>query len=950
MTSDDRELLQALRRQQIDLQRSLARLDVQLATLEARAHTALPEIPRVVEPPPFFPPPPPPPLDLPAVPVENISHALPPLPREPAAEPPPPPLFPPLPSQPEHVPASNFEFNFGRWLIGLGAVMGVVLLGLIFGLYHSYFYKFLGPAGILGLSAAASIGLCLAGNLLDRCPDARRYLGRVLIAMALAWLYLTAYAAHYYEPLRVIRNPWLAGSLLLLWSAYVLFLAQRKRSQALAFFAITLAYFSTAMNPIGRFTMGADLLLSLSAVFFLIRNGWAVLSYLSLLLTYGTLLRRLLVDENGEIVFDTSRLLLFWPYAIYLIGAWFIYTAAVVFSSAPSFRGGKRLAFLSLNNGALAVLLLLTAYVAGYGHGPMGWILLATGLTLLVASRFVGFAKVDPDKVMAAYAAQGLALFTAGIVVFFTGITRGTVLMLETFFLGLAGAFAGDRILIVCTYFSGFFATLFLIWEVAVNAHHPWLLGLGGAFVMLLNAWLARGEIMHSPKARSTIVLSSSYYCTLALGLVFSALCTELSENALPPGLALASLVLTFLIYFVSIYELPPLAQVLLLAAQALVLFPPDTGEDLPWWTTADVAAITLLMLTWWSRQRITRSGSWVIILNFVYALALAGLAYQTIRPHVDSQGWMIAASLLSVAFLVWGAFSRVWSIAVVGQLFLAVAVYHFFELLGAGIPLSWQATSLPLVVIFATAHAVHQWLRLSPHVTGDSSLYLSAFAYLYQLIALAMVICWIDVHVSPPNQVATFLFLGTALLVWNIRRPSAFGLRCSFVLSLAGLYVFLEQLQDNARSLPTFVHALAFLTLLAQPTFLRRSVPPLVSTIESWSLILLSAGAGLLFVSNCVDVRYGLAWLTMGWAFYAVFLYLYGLLVSERRLQWCGLAVLLIALVRVGFVDIWGLSNLYKVLTFLVLTLVTLGLGYLVLHNASASKKSPPAPPPPQL
>jgi hypothetical protein len=934
MTSEDRELLQALRRQQIDLQRSLARLDVQLEELEARARATPAETPATPLPPLPIPPPIPPPMERPVAP-----ETKPPLPPVPVVSVPKASssAFPPLPP----VPAASFEFHFGHWLIGIGAVFGVITLAVIFGFTHSFIYRFLGPAGILGLSAAAGIGVCIAGNLLDRCTDARRFLGRVLMAMALAWLYLTAYAAYYYEPLQVIHSPIIAGFLLLLWSGYVLFLAERKHSQTLALFAITLAYFSTAMNPIGRFTMAADLLLALSAVIFLIRNGWAALSYLSLLLTYGTLLHRLVVDENGDLVLDTSRVLHFWPYAIYLFGAWLIYTAAVMFSTAPSFSGGKRLAFLSLNNGAMAGLLLLTAYIAGYGHGPVGWILLGTGLILLVTSRFIGWTRIDPEKVMAAYAAQGLALLTAGIIVFFTGVTRGVVLMLEALFFGIAGSFSRDRVLAGCTYFAGFFGTLFLIWEIAVGAHHPWLLGFGGAWVMLHNAWLSRGEIMHSPKARSTIVLSTAYYCVLAVGLIFTVLDSELSENALPPALALAALMLTFLIYHVSLYELPPIAQTLLLAAQALVLFPADTGETQPWWTTAAVAAVTLLMLTWWSRQRVTRSGSWVILLNLVYALALAGLAYQTIRPRVDLQQWMIDACFLSIAFLLWGAFTRVWAIAAVGQLFLGVAVYHFFNFFGPAYPWTWRAAALPLVVTFSTARAAHEWLRLSPEISDSWRIRLRALAYGYQLLALAMIVRWINAKVPALDQVATFLFLGTALLVWNTRRPSAFGIRCSFVLTFAGLWSYLENLDPDALSLATFLNGLAFLSLLAQPAFLRRMTLPLISQIESWALILLSTGAGLLFVSEWMTLRFSSAYLTMGWALYAVFLYLFGLFVAERRQQWCGIAVLLVALVRVAFFDMWGLSNIYKVLTLIVLTVVTLGLGFLVLRNAGQTKKA---------
>ena len=517
--------------------------------------------------------------------------------------------------------------------------------------------------------------------------------------------------------------------------------------------------------------------------------------------------------------------------------------------------------------------------------------------------------------------------------------------MLETFFLGMAGAFAGDVILISSTYVAGFFATLFIIWEISINAHHPWLLGLGGAVVMLVNAWWARLDIRHGPKERSTIVLSSCYYCTLAIGLVFSAMCCELSESMLPPGLAFAALALTFLMYLVSIYELPPIAQVLLLVAQALVLFPFDTGEDLPWWTTAWVAVITLLMSTWWARQRVTRTGPWVLMLNFVYALALAGLTYQTVRPGLDPQEWMGTASVLSIAFLVWGGFTRVWPIALAGQIFLAIAVYHFFVPPGGMGEFPWAklAAATPLAVVFSTARATHEWLRLFPEMAEQLRSWLRATAYCYQGLALVMLLWLVHGTVSPHHQVDAFLLLGTLLFLWNLRPLNGLGIRASFVLTAAGLWVYLVNLGTNGVAMATFLNTLGFLGLLAQPAFLRRIPDTLISQVERWALILVSVAAGWLYVSVWIQARLGPGYLTLGWAMYAFFIFLLGLFTKERRQSWCGPAILVIVFVRVFCHDFWSLSTGYMILTVLGLTVVTFILGYLILHNANQSKKEVP-------
>ena len=426
--------------------------------------------------------------------------------------------------------------------------------------------------------------------------------------------------------------------------------------------------------------------------------------------------------------------------------------------------------------------------------------------------------------------------------------------------------------------------------------------------------------------------------------MIYTALSLELSDAALPPWLAVIALALTFSIYFVSLYELPPLAQTFLLIAQGLVLFPVDTGEALPRWSSLWVAAVTLAMVAWWSRQRVTRRGPWIVLLNLVYSLALVGLAYHLVRPHVDLQNWMVDASVLSFAFLVFGALTRVWPIALMGQVFLAIALYHFFLPAGdwevSPWPWAWWAVAVPLAVVFSTGRAIHGWLKVFPEMDKSWQDTLRVLAYGYQSLALAMIIRWISAAVPLPGQISAFLFLGTLLVVWNVRGRCAFGIRCGFVLSVLGLLIYLEHFQaDEVRAMALYINALAILAFLAQPLLLRRHGPVLISQAERWAVILLSAGMGWIFVSAWVVSRIQPNYLTVGWALYALFLFFLGLLVHERRQRWCGLGILVAALLRVACYDMWGFSSGYRVLTLFVLTLITLGLGFIYARFAERLK-----------
>jgi hypothetical protein len=923
MTPEDRDLLQSLRRQQADLQQSLEKLNAQLGALESRAGISLEE------------------PALPPLPVEAL---LPPIPA-PGAEMPSftlPPIPPDFAKAPAPIAPRPPEINFGRLLIRMGLFFAIVALALV--LAVPKVQQTIGHTGLFAISAIVSLFAVLWGNRMERKGEGSFFIGRAVTIIALTWLYLTAYAACFLDPVQVVTSPLVAGVILLSWSIYVLRLAEKKKSQPLAIFAIVIAYVSTAITPIGWFTMGVDLVLAATAAVFLIGNGWATLATLSIIGTYLALLHRLLVDPYGDVILDTSRALSFTPHAIYLTFAWLIFTAAVIITREPDFRGAVRFFVLTLNNALLAILMALTAYIAGYGPGGIGWTLLDTGVVFLITSRFASFADIDPVDIMGAYAAQGLALFTAGIIVIFTGMTRAVLLLVETFLIGVAGAFSGDRILTVSTYASAFFAAIFLLWEIAVYAHHPWLFGFIGALVMLICAWNSRSEVRNGPMERNTIVLSASCYCILAVALIYAALSTQLGDATLPPALALAALVLTYIIYYFSLYELPALAQILLVAALIFVIFPTENGEELPWWSTSTVAAVTLLLLTWWSRQRVTRSGSWTLGITFLYALALADLAHLAIRPYLDAQGWIVGASLLSFVFLVYGAFTRVWSLAVVGQLFLVLALYHLFFPPNPDVfPWSWWAAAIPAMVVYVTAKMANEWLRNFSDFPDSWRAPIRLLIDLYFFVAIAALSRLIvGLIPNPGAQMGIFLLLGTFVLANSVRQFSTFGVRCSFIFTAIGMWIYLDNLQTQALAMATVVNSVPMLLFLCQPPLLRHERHSLVTRVESWALAIFAVLTNWVFVSAWVLTRDHAGDLTLGWALFALFLFIFGAVVQDRRLRWCACAVLVTALLHVLGWDFWFLSTGLQMLTGVLLS-VTLGvflllLGYIFIQRTNAT------------
>jgi len=54
------------------------------------------------------------------------------------------------------------------------------------------------------------------------------------------------------------------------------------------------------------------------------------------------------------------------------------------------------------------------------------------------------------------------------------------------------------------------------------------------------------------------------------------------------------------------------------------------------------VAASTLILLTWWARQRLNLPGVWIIPVSYLYAFALVYCAVLTIQPYCSAEGWMV--------------------------------------------------------------------------------------------------------------------------------------------------------------------------------------------------------------------------------------------------------------------------------------------------------------------
>jgi hypothetical protein len=942
------ELLHDLNRRHARIEVALDALKDDLLLLNARFEAQ--ENVAVAPPPPFRPAPsaaaaeyaqvaPPPLPEMP--PVVDAPLILPSLPtaaREPMPE-----------SAPAPVEGPGFELQFGRWLARIGVVFALFTLIFFSVLVHNTLYQYLGPWSKLTVLAVVSGGLFFAGLRLEKRDSKMIVYGRTLAGGGLACLYYTLYGAIYVPQLQVISSPLLGGCLLLAWSAAVLIFAEKRKSELLSIFAISLAYFSSAITPGNGFSMTADLILAVTAVVFLLRNAWTGLSFLCLVGTYAGFLRQTVVYD-GPLDFRWVGTLPFWPSAVYLTGAWLIFSSAILLSRSPHFAAGKRMAFLCLNNGAWVGLLIVAANLGAFGH--MGGIFGTVGGLLLGACALARIMHPDSRDMAGAYLAQGLALATGGIAIAYSGMTRGLLITIESVFLVASGAFSRNRILRIGGALAAVLGAAYLANELVFSNSYPWMLTFGGAFAMLANAWLARRELWSEPRevANARWVPESVLHVVLAVGLLLVGICCHAPDAWIASDLSFVALGLTFAIYIAPIFELPVLGQVLLPAAQVISFLQFNFDSTIGWpydmryatqpqWSQSIVALATMLLATWWPRQKFVRLVWWFQPLMVIYSLAMVAYTYDTIYPYASEQKWMMSAALLSLVFLAYGAWSRLWAFAVSGQILLGLSVYTFlFADNTYGFPWTWWAAAVPIAVVFGTGwigrHVLPRYVKIS---VANATAF-PIVARVYQSVALGLLIRWVFGVAPYPEITFLLLALGTAFVAGSLFLRSSYGVRSGFVLSAAGVVQYLTNtgIWNNAF---TWLDAGAFALLLAQPALLRRWGRELITNEESWVLIVVSSAVGWAFVSNSVNAAAPHD-LTLAWALFAVALTGIGFIANERRQRWCGLAILIAAFVRVAVHDFWGFSDLYKVLTFFVLTVICLGMSFLYYKFADRLKE----------
>ena len=813
------------------------------------------------------------------------------------------------------------------WFVRIGIVLILTALVFFGNLAYQNYISRLGPGGKVALLYVASALLLGAGAWWQRRaakPSLKNY-AHVLFAGGLAAVYFTTYAAYYNDHLKIIQDRPLDGLLLLAWAGFMTWIADRKKSEVLALFAVGLAYYTSIITRVGYFTLYSNLLLTVTAVVFLVRNRWVALSLASLVATYASYaFWRFFNGSEWHWASPSEGL---WTGTCFLMSYWAVFTAATFLSRDSRLTGENRAGFLTLNNGAFFAGFLLTMLEVQTG-GFWKFCLIYGSVLLVLAELARRFLAAEP-LAKNTYLTQGLLLVTVGFITKYSGLQLALILATESVVLLIAGQQRKNLVLVVGAYIA---AALAIGWGMdgmkQFDRQGLWL-GLGLGALMLVNTVLTHRQTAASSKL--AMRPQPSYFAVLALLIGLVAVWDNTTLTNLPLVLAVAAVPLTLSLYALRVRELTLLSQGYLVLAQvAWAVNAFDNAPAPAWWKPVLMIVISLGLSHWWQRQKVLGLRSELgLFWQGLYALAIVFVLYHWLQPEDNLPVWLAVTSLLAVGITAYGVVTRAWLLALAGQIFMLVSGVLFVQQLALGNP-HWPLPLVPIAALGLLSFATVKWFRVKPDATGRVSQPLLVTAMAYRWVALAMSIWWVCQYIPERERIWLLALLGLGVFLWAGWQQSREALFFSAAYTLVALALFWLPLDEAPRV--SWPNLLAILALLVQRQVARRLPDRYPLGGEVHAAVIIIGGVSLWrFLSLWVLKQWpeGI-YLTASWSLLALALFTAGIALHERMYRWLGLGVLACALGRVFISDVWKLETLYRILSFMALGIVLLVLGFI--------------------
>ncbi len=828
-------------------------------------------------------------------------------------------------------PPESFEVRVGRvWLVRVGILIlltGLVFLGNL--AWHEVISKF-GPVGKLGLIVLAGGGLCGFGWWVGRKGGSMSGYARVVVGGGLATLYYACYAAHFVEPLRVITSALLGGLILLSFSAALLWLSDRLKSQTVASATILLGFYTSSINPLAGFSLISNLLLTVVASVLFLRRKWVSVSFLTLVGCYVSFAfwRFHATGSLGWIRVEPG-----WAFTnsfVFPAAYWLIFSVATFVAGPRGFPRGGRPVFLTLNNGAFFGL--TAPLVAGTYPGSLWVYTLIFGVILIGLSLLAARRNPEENEFDGTYLTQGLGLLILACVFRLSGYQLALMLALQSaVFMGLSRF----RHPIVFQLFSGIAAILAVGWSmkgvVGEAAHSSFTAG-AVSLVLCGVAWTFKRQLglLAVPglswRAGGFVALAS----LLALVLVVERLQGAVAIYTLVClGVALA-----FLPLAARLPELSLAGQFFGIASAVGWLEISGRRDALPWLAVV-VGAVAILHWWQWGRFAIVERPVSLSLQTLNASIAVAvTLIWQFERFDAGWQSLAVACS--AVGFLAYGLTTRALPLAIVGQ----VNSFVLILLLPAGFLRKdpWSLT-MAATALFAAQPLLLDWLN--SRIPDSQKVFAARYQTLLRSVSVLFGFLAVHAYVAPDWH---FAILAAAASLMVVR--AAFSGRSNELLIYAavwagaGFWGFLMAQMKGAP--PNARDFLGFGLMLACAEAARRLPTRLAafSVPARCVVIALGIAGSWLLLGRFVAASQGGILLTISWSVLAFAVLGAGFLLHERTYRLSGLVILTASVGRIFLVDVWQLETLPRILSFLVLGGVLLALGFLYNRFADAIRR----------
>jgi uncharacterized membrane protein len=823
----------------------------------------------------------------------------------------------------------SIEMKLGTyWFVRIGVMLILTGLGIL-AYYKKQFFIDLSPAVKLSIFYLMSAAMAGVGFRLQRTKVALINYGQVLVAGGFAGVYFTTYAAHVFEPVQVIENPKVALLLLFSWGGFMAWFADRIKSGTIAFFAISASYYATYVPLIHTgavlsqwVILFSNLTLAVASVFFLLRNRWQKIPVLSMAASYaGFLLWSVRVEEASLLIAT-----------FFAAGLWVVYTAAVFLSRDESFGDRRRAAFLTFNN--LVTFALLTNELMKKGEVEF-WVLPMTfGILLLccvvAAQRFIP----SHDLSRKSYLSQGLVLVTLGLMTMqMSDSIRGPILAAESVMLLFMAIRHGNFIIQISSFCVAAIAAVYACISFVLGSPDYLLGGLFTGVMLLFNAWLCHLRLESSSKSMMRLRVS----CLTGVG-IFVGMSAFLGHSiqvaslwAWVPAILLATtLLFTGSVYRLKIREFLLLGQV---PGVWVLLHSIDLAESINEfaWQFCCASAITLVLAHWWRLQR-NRFFECCPYRPLVIRLAVtieaifsAGFVFQVTAVFHSRPGeeWLWLGPLLTVAMTLYSVFTRARLIGLFSQVCLLISC---LMVLVKGSDEYASLALIPILTMYLMNLGIPIFIERLGQMTDRMNAMLRRVQLAYCIIATPLGLLWIHRFVESEWKVVVFILVSMAFFAVHQVRPSRKWVWTALAYALFGYCSLIIQLVGGEAYWKSLLAPVALFA--AQQLARRRGNELKVSDWIHKCLILFGGAFLFIWLSIKVSDVGGHGLRSIAWTILGVCYLGSGLGLKERWYRLMGLGTLAIALFSLVPI-IWQMSTNMKIVSFFVMGLVFIGLGY---------------------